>query len=87
MYCRQSVRGRQAGRQAAWLPRSEQEAAAAGERPGRRCWLAPSEVLPSQEGETFASAGTGQRMKKSKKKKKSPIFCRCVKAAWAFSCL
>lgn len=66
----QSASQRQAGRQAAWLPPSEQEAAAAGERPGRRCWLAPSEVLPSQEGETFASAGTGQRMKKRKKNNK-----------------
>lgn len=45
---------------AGWLPGSEQEAAAAGERPGRRCRLAASEVLPSQEGETFASAGSGQ---------------------------
>lgn len=49
---------------AGWLAQSEQEAAAAGERPGRRCRLAPSEVLPSREGETFASAGSGQRIKK-----------------------
>lgn len=56
------------GRQAAWLPESVQEAAAAGERPGRRCRLAPTEVLPSQEGETFASTGLGLRIKKKLQK-------------------